>query len=268
MIPDLTEREQHYGRSDLERMEREWRVCRTACPGLEACAQGGWRTVAETEELGGGRLLHFPRRPCPNKQAERQQQYIQELREAAGIPRRFAECTFDNFAVEAGTRPMLEAARRYSESLPAVDGKGLVLVGPVGVGKTHLVVALVKAAVQREVKTSFLAVPELLAEMRAAMRTELGPEAVMERVQDVALLVLDDLGAERVTDWVREQLYRLINHRYERLLPVLATSNLTPDELEAQLGERTISRLLEMCDWALGEGPDRRKSRALAREEV
>jgi DNA replication protein DnaC len=69
----------------------------------------------------------------------------------------------------------------------------------------------------------------------------------MDRLTAVDLLHLDDLGAETKTDWVLEQLYSIVNARYEAERAIVATTNLMPDELSEQLGPRTVSRLVEIC---------------------
>jgi DNA replication protein DnaC len=92
-------------------------------------------------------------------------------------------------------------------------------------------------------------VPNLLDELRRAVKSEEpGDLANVRRVTEKHLVVLDDLGAERVTDWVQEQLYKLINERYERMLPTVVTSNCSLQELEYRLGGPVVDRLAEMCD--------------------
>lgn len=137
----------------------------------------------------------------------------------------------------------------------------MVLVGGVGTGKTHLLAAVANDLVERGVPVIMAVVPDLLADLRSAMRRGEDPEAVMDELRDAAVLCLDDLGAEKVTDWTRETLYRLVNYRYEQNLPTLATTNLPAEELEGCLGERSVSRLMEMCQWVLIEASDYRKRR-------
>ena len=81
----------------------------------------------------------------------------------------------------------------------------------------------------------------------------------LDRLADADLLHIDDLGAEHRTDWVLEQLYTIINARYEDERATLVTSNLGPDELAAQIGERTVSRLEGMCELLPFHGSDARR---------
>ena len=79
-------------------------------------------------------------------------------------------------------------------------------------------------------------------------------------VSEPDLLLLDDLGAERANEWVRERIFVIVNHRYREELPTTFTSNTGPKDLAAQLGERTASRIIAMCDWISLEGEDYREA--------
>jgi len=109
----------------------------------------------------------------------------------------------------------------------------------------------------RGIGVIFAPMPDLLADLRAGVGAD-ALEDVLGEVRECKVLCLDDLGAERVTDFAREQVYRLVNYRYEQELPILATTNLGPGELEAQLGARIVSRLAEMCEWVALECDDYR----------
>jgi DNA replication protein DnaC len=93
--------------------------------------------------------------------------------------------------------------------------------------------------------------PSLLTRIRATYGAEAGEESYdqfFERLCEVDLLHIDDLGAEKQTEWVLEQLYALVNERYEREKSIVVTTNITDQgELEQQIGPRTVSRLTEMC---------------------
>ena len=122
-----------------------------------------------------------------------------------------------------------------------------MLVGPYGCGKTHLAASIVHRCAEFGIAGVFVVVPELLARIRTSYRTGDGKaEAVIETAKNAQLLILDDLGAEKASEWVREQIYMLVNFRYEHELPVVITTNNGGKELEAELGRRTLSRLIEM----------------------
>jgi DNA replication protein DnaC len=141
-------------------------------------------------------------------------------------------------------------------------GKGLYFCGGVGTGKTHLAVAVMNELMQRKrVPSLFVTVPEFLDNLREAyMIPGRDLDEWMDTVKNADLLVLDDLGSERPTEWVRERLFVIVNHRYREVLPTLFTSNIGPRDLATQLGERTASRIIAMCDWISLEGDDYRES--------
>lgn len=152
------------------------------------------------------------------------------------------------------------------------DAQGLYLSGPVGTGKTQAAWGALAAWCTR---TGIA--PEH--ETRSCWDTRIAPTAIFTRMTDllddlrpgddarqrvrdcqrVALLVIDDLGAEKPSEWTQERLYSIIDHRYANCMPLIVTSNLPPKELAAQTGERTASRLAEMCTVVPVTGADRRR---------
>ena len=146
--------------------------------------------------------------------------------------------------------------------------KGLLFYGDAGVGKTHLAVALMKEAIVRKgARAVFYEIRELLKLVRDTYSgsTEMSELDVLRPVLEAELLVLDDLGAEKKSEWVDETLGLVINTRYsERRLTVFTTNlrdveNTEPGSFAYHLGLRTRSRLKEMCDWMPIEGVDTRE---------
>ena len=146
------------------------------------------------------------------------------------------------------------------------DAQCLYLAGPVGTGKTHVAwMALAAWCLitgtnpgNREDRRP----PVVCASMTDLLDDFRPGDASVRRVRDcqrAALLVIDDLGAEKPSEWTQERLYSVINHRYENCLPLIITSNLPPKNVADQTGERVASRLAEMCEVVLMTGPDRRK---------
>ena len=148
------------------------------------------------------------------------------------------------------------AARRVVVSLPA--GPSLLLLGPTGRGKTFQAYGVVRGLAALGVHARWRATTagDLYAQLRP--RHGIDSEAVFGTHAGASLLVLDDLGAVKNSEWIEEVNYRLVNYRYERVLPTLFTSNLLPKELATLLGERVSSRLAEMTDRVTLKGDDRR----------
>jgi DNA replication protein DnaC len=171
---------------------------------------------------------------------------------AGRIPRRYQGVSFDRPPVSdiARTAPdQIQSLRRYvraiNENLDS--GKGLWIQGDVGTGKTTLAMLVSKAALDAGRSVAIYSLPRLLNLLREAMDSDQGKLDFLDRLTAVDLLHIDDLGAENRTDWVLEQLYSIVNARYEAEQAIVATTNLMPDELAERLGPRTVSRLVEIC---------------------
>jgi DNA replication protein DnaC len=187
----------------------------------------------------------------------------------ARIPPRFARAELENFEHDMDTqRAAWRKATAFVDAFPVVD-KGLLLYGPHGVGKTHLAIGILKACVRTKgARAHFFETRELLRVVRDTYNRSV-EETEMEILRpllDADLLILDDLGAERTSEWVQETLGLVVNTRYNARRPTIFTSNLVdvPDTTDPrsfifQLGARTRSRLVEMCDWVEIQGADVRE---------
>jgi DNA replication protein DnaC len=181
------------------------------------------------------------------------------------IPRRYRGVSFDRAPVSdiARSAPdQIQAVRRYVHSIgEQLDaGRGLWLWGDVGTGKTTLAMLVSKAAIDARRSVAIYSLPRLLNLLRESLESPGGLIDLLDRLGAVDLLHIDDLGAENQTDWVLEQLYSIVNVRYEAERAIVATTNLPPDELAERLGERTVSRLVEICgDPITLAGEDRRR---------
>lgn len=190
---------------------------------------------------------------------------VASLQEKSGLTKRLKRHTFFNFDMQAS-----ESAFRASQKLMAYlddweknkeEGRGIYLCGKVGTGKTHLAVAVMAELIKsKRVPSLFVTVPELLDNLRGAYNDPgRDIDEWMDAVKNADFLVLDDLGAEKPNPWVRERLFVIINHRYRAELPTVFTSNIGPKDLAEQLGERTASRIIEMCDFFVLDGDDYRE---------
>ena len=136
--------------------------------------------------------------------------------------------------------------------------------GPFGVGKTHLAVGILKAVMRKSGgRGFFFETPELLRQVRHTYNTKVDETemGILKPVLEADILVLDDLGTEKTSEWVQETLGLVVNSRYNTRRPTIITSNLhdpqdstDPNSFMFQIGARTRSRLLEMCDWVEIQG--------------
>ncbi len=189
------------------------------------------------------------------------------------VPKRYRGVSFDRPPVPEIARvapDQVQAVRRYVQKIEQnLDaGRGLWLMGDVGTGKTTLAMIVSKAALDAGRSVAIYSLPRLLNLIRDAIETEAGMVAYLERLTAVDLLHIDDLGAENTTEWVLEQLYSIVNTRYEDERAMIVTTNLMYEELIEQLGERTVSRLVAICGDGLPlYGEDDRRQVKSPREE-
>ncbi|MEU3710736.1 ATP-binding protein [Streptomyces catenulae] len=178
----------------------------------------------------------------------------------ARIPARYRTALGDHPQVTAWADAIAAAGRPGPGSAPGiVEGPSLLIAGPTGTGKTHQAYGAVRTLLAAGVRLRWEAVTA--ADLYARVRPRSGHDAERD-LQSLArcpLLLLDDLGAARTSEWTEELTYRLINHRYEHLRPTLITTNLPTDALRTTLGDRIASRLAEMTERVVLTGPDRRR---------
>jgi DNA replication protein DnaC len=202
---------------------------------------------------------------------------LNNYRMYAGLLKRQYSYYLENTKPAEGQEKAFEAVRAFTYSF--IDGEspaGLLLVGGVGSGKTFMVSSVVNNIIdtlevsEREAESAeekhlqkgygfwygrsklpvlFVGVTDLLNQFRSYFNK---PEDdishhIMGILQSVELLILDDLGAEKSSDWVSEKLFEIIDYRYNQELPMLVTTNLVPEELKKQIGARNFDRLREMC---------------------
>jgi DNA replication protein DnaC len=182
---------------------------------------------------------------------------------SAVIPRKYRGASFDRPPVADMPAPQVQLVKRFVRDLDAnLDaGRGLWFYGGVGTGKTTLAMLVSRAAIDLGRSVAIYSLPRLLAEIRATFETASEGSYVgfLDRLTAVDLLHVDDVGAERTSDWVMEQLYSIVNARYEDERSVIITTNLERDELADQIRERTVSRLEEMCTLVPLYGEDARR---------
>jgi DNA replication protein DnaC len=251
----------------------------TACaecggePGnIAECAAHGYKTVLCQDDMHIWAVCTA----CKVKTAIERQEAIERL--IGALPSKLREKSFENFQTDDVSESVKAA---FTKSMNAAEtGESLVLAGSVGAGKTHLAVSLVNRVIHAGQQGLYRSVPSLMNRLRS-----FGPKGDYQDVLNAAIycdvLVLDDLGAERCTDWVGEQLYILIDERYTSNRQTVVTTNFpTPEELITHLepefvrkdwyttanytaatsytGQRIVSRLCEMGAWIAMTGTDRR----------
>jgi DNA replication protein DnaC len=217
---------------------------RASCP-LGICDGSGW--LIDEDDAAS---------PCDCRRRRIERARASGLK--GSLPKRYRGVSFErppvsDMARQPGLSATVGAVRRYCETIDEqLDaGHGLWLMGGPGTGKTTLAMLASKAAIDAGRTVAIYSTPALLARIRQTFDAESGEDgylAFFDRLVSVDLLHLDDLGAERSTDWVLEQLYAIVDRRYNDERSIVFTTNLEEPELTAQVGARTVSRLVEMCD--------------------
>ncbi|MBN2408772.1 MAG: ATP-binding protein [Candidatus Aminicenantes bacterium] len=202
----------------------------------------------------------------------------QTLWDKSRIPRRYQNCSLANFEVHNDShKDALKISRQFVKNYPAQE-VGLLFIGPCGVGKTHLAVAIIRELIgKKNVPCAFYDFRELIRDIQSSFTPDsnLSEAEILGPVFEAGVLVLDELGAKRTTAWVEETVFYIINHRYNQKKLTLFTSNYLDTEEETdgrdafykkggdslvdRIGVRLRSRLYEMCKIVELWGDDYRK---------
>ena len=241
-------------------IERAQDLCR-GCTG-EKCRQLS-RGMIPVVEVHDGRFS-YALKVCRHERQRREREKIARLFASARIPRAYEGDTFADYTVTDGNRKAVEAARWM-----LAGGSGVFLYGTKGTGKTKLAAIIANERARAGSPVLFASVPDLMADIRRSFKDGTTSEAV-QAVKNTPFLVLDDLGAEKMTEWVGEQIFCIVNHRYNERLATVVTSNYSPTQvirhmatvdgrgnvIDDMQGQRIMSRIYGMCERVEIRGAD------------
>lgn len=178
----------------------------------------------------------------------------------SGLPARYHEATFERAEINDDNRDAFTIAMAFAKN----PSGGLILSGPVGTGKTYLAACVVNAYLDRLKRVTFGNVLNHLGRLKRSYSEEAQEEEwrILDELAKVPLLVIDDLGKEKVSEWVEQTLYQVVDSRYREEKPLIVTTNYDAATLEGrypEVGPALISRLAEMCEPVFLGGEDRRR---------
>lgn len=183
----------------------------------------------------------------------------QRLKESSNLGARFMNRTFGNFEVRRDPNAYNNClAYSNRENLFADSRNSLLIFGGYGSGKTHLAAAIANALIDRGIPVLFGTFADHLEKIREEF-DKTGQKKYQSMMKNTPMLVLDDVGKERLTDWAKEILFNVINYRYEHKLPFILTTNYNEKQLGNYIGGAVYSRMCEMCTAVTTSGKDFRK---------
>lgn len=258
---DLPTEEIKRHRDEIADIEAAQDLCR-GCNG-ESCKQPS-RGMIPVVDTSYGRFCHALR-PCKHERNRRERMRIARLFASARIPRAYDGDTFEDYAVTDGNKGAVAAAKLMT----AGEIGGLFVYGVRGTGKTMLAAIIANERAKAGHPVLFASVPDLMADIRGSFKDGSTSETV-QAVKETPFLVLDDLGSEKMSEWVGEQLFCIVNHRYNERLQTVVTSNYSPTEIIGHMatvdrrgnviddmqGQRIMSRIYGMCERVEIKGAD------------
>lgn len=221
------------------------------------CGEANWKII-----LVDGEQMEVPREcPCRLKmrleheenmraiENRNAQERIQKLFEESMMSARFKDRTFDNFKqYNDSLSYAFGTARKYAqnfENARKLSRNGIIFTGGVGSGKTHLAASIANYLLRKEVKVVFGTMSDFLEKIKEGFSTDSNETIKALRCAD--LLVIDDFGKEKETEWVKEQIFKIINARYENNLPIVITTELSAKAILTRFDKAVYSRINECC---------------------
>lgn len=195
-------------------------------------------------------------------------EHIAELYSRSGINQRFKERTFDSYNITSENKQYFSIALKYVDTFEEriKDGNGIMFIGKSGAGKTYLACCIANNLLQKEHSVVFGTSITLLEKIKETYDTGYQYK-LLDSYVNAELLIIDDLGKEKPSEWTLEKLYYIIDERYQRMKPIIVTTNYNTEELTQRLSlkdnvstaESIISRLNEVCGGVYVDLTDQRR---------
>lgn len=169
-----------------------------------------------------------------------------KILQESNIGKRWETRTFATFDTKHN-KTAYQKAKKYAEDFIKNSEKGLIFFGKCGSGKTHLAVAIANYVItEHKIPVKFGTFGSILEQLKKSFQTD---EDIVSQLVNTPLLIIDDIGKERKSEWSDSVLFEIINGRYEKNNPIIVTTNMDVQTLRANIGDAIFSRLCEMCAW-------------------
>ena len=247
-----------YCKNKLYRKTIEWELYdtkRTITLDYERCECNKAKEYWNEYDLKKLRILEEERKLELMQEFSRK---VEKIIKNSKMSKRNLNYKFQNFELNTNNQKVFNNLKNYSEKLVnGIEKKGLILVGNNGVGKTHLACSIANKLIENGIPVIYGTLINLLAELRNSYDVDnnISEMEIIKLYKNVDLLIIDDLGKEKPSEWGLEKLFTIINSRYENNLPVIITTNYNQNSLvqrlsindEIETAKSIISRLYEMC---------------------
>ena len=238
--------------AEIVRIEDKRELCRDCIGDCRQHTHGYYEVVSPTSTG----LFHSVIVPCERERARQEQARLNRLIQSGGIPKAYAGKTLEDYITSEANRKAVDVAKWLIE----YQDKGALFYGATGTGKTLLAAIVAQEKMKRGISTVFASVPDLLMDIRDSFSTGRTAE-ILRSVQRAPCLVLDDLGAERMSEWAGEQVFAILHYRSNHELQTIITSNYGLTALAERMtstakgkdsgddvrSQRILSRICGMC---------------------
>ncbi|WP_026690625.1 primosomal protein DnaI [Alteribacter aurantiacus] len=268
----LTESQIERHLNDLFQYKKEWANC-DDCPGLENCPNLMQGYQPELKMYRDDIQLSY--QPCPLKRKADERKKQAAFIKSLYIPKEIVAVTFKDIDQDNASRvTAIKKAFQFAHATnPGETGQGLYITGSFGVGKTYLMGAVSNALAERQIESMIIYTPDFFRELKQGI-SDGSYQDKLETVKRVPVLILDDIGAETMSAWVRDDILgALLQYRMMEKLPTVFTSNYDLDDLEAHLtytnrggvenieelkAKRIMERIRHLNEEVIMEGDNRR----------
>ena len=256
-----------YCKAELEQISFVWNGVIKYTPGYKACDCTKSKAAREKEnELKRMQIAQEDQR----RQEEKRKEKIKNLFGNSGMSKRALKCSFENYQPTYQNAEALKVCNEYIKDFDLIsisERNGLFICGECGVGKSHLAFATANALIEKGNSVIAMTMIDLLLKIKSsfnAYNDKMTEEQILKIYTDCALLVIDDLGKEKPTEWALQMIYSVIDRRYNALKPIIVTTNFTASELikrfgDSSIGNAIVDRLFEICQYVPIEGESYRK---------